>query len=92
MEGIDEEMVKGANNAAVWLVKGYQPGPAAKGAIESAMGGAPAYPSTSAMGLVSAVLAENVADFLSSKKTAEQTLQAIEAAYLTRAKEQGLVK
>ena len=92
MEGIDEEMVKGANNAAVWLVKGYQPGPAAKGAIESAMGGAPAYPSTSAMGLVSAVLAENVADFMSGKKTAEQTLQAIEASYLTRAKEQGLVK
>jgi ABC-type glycerol-3-phosphate transport system substrate-binding protein len=92
MEGIDEEMVKGANNAAVWLVKGYQPGPAAKGAIDSAMGGAPAYPSTSAMGLVSAVLAENVADFMSGKKTAEQTLQAIEASYLTRAKEQGLVK
>lgn len=92
MEGIDEEMVRANNNSAVWLVKGYVPGPAAKGAIESAMGGAPAYPSTSAMGLVSAVLAENVADFMTGKKTAEQTLQAIEASYLTRAKEQGLVK
>lgn len=92
MEGIDEEMVKANNNAAVWLVKGYVPGPAAKGAIESAMGGAPAYPSTSAMGLISAALGENVADFLTGKKTAEQTLQAIEASYLTRAKEQGLVK
>jgi len=92
MEGIDEEMVKANNNAAVWLVKGYVPGPAAKGAIESAMGGAPAYPSTSAMGLISAALGENVADFMSGKKTAEQTLQAIEASYLTRAKEQGLVK
>lgn len=92
MEGIDEEMVKANNSAAVWLVKGYVPGPAAKGAIESAMGNAPAYPSTSAMGLVSAALGENVADFLTGKKTAEQTLQAIEASYLTRAREQGLVK
>ncbi len=92
MEGIDEEMVKANNNAAVWLLKGYVPGPSAKGAIESAMGGAPAYPSTSAMGLISAALGENVADFMTGKKTAEQTLQAIEASYLTRAKEQGLVK
>ena len=92
MEGIDEEMVKANNSAAVWLIKGYAPGRAAQGAIASAMGGAPNYPSTSAMGIVSAVLAENVADFVSGKKTAEQTLQAIEASYLTRAKEQGLVK
>lgn len=92
LEGIDEEMVTANNAAAVWLIKGYKPGRAAEGAIASAMGGAPAYPSTSAMGLISASLAENVADFMSGKKTAEQTLQAIEAAYLTRAKEQGLVK
>ena len=92
VEGIDEEMVKANNNAAVWLIKGYVPGRAAQGAIASAMGGAPNYPSTSAMGIVSAVLAENVADFMSGKKTAEQTLQAIEAGYMTRAKEQGLVK
>ena len=92
LEGIDEEMVKANNNAAVWLIKGYTPGRAAQGAIASAMGGAPHYPSTSAMGLISASLAENVADFMTGKKTAEQTLQAIEASYLTRAKEQGLVK
>lgn len=92
MEGIDEEMVRANNNAAVWLIKGYTPGPAAQGAIASAMGGAPAYPSTSAMGLVSAAVGENAADFLTGKKTAEQTLQAMEASYLTRAKEQGLVK
>ena len=29
MEGIDEEMVKANNNTAVWLIKGYTPGPAA---------------------------------------------------------------
>jgi spermidine/putrescine-binding protein len=92
MEGIDEEMVRANNNAAVWLIKGFVPGPAAKGAIESAMGGAPSYPSTSAMGLISASVGENVTDFMTGKKTAEQTLMAIEAAYLNRAREQGLVK
>ncbi len=92
LEGIDEEMVKANNNAAVWLIKGYVPGPAAAGAIASAMGGAPNYPSTSAMGLISAALGENVADHLSGKKSAEDTLKAIETSYLTRAKEQGLVK
>ncbi len=92
MEGIDEEMVKANNNAAVWLIKGYQPSAFSAGAIASAMGGAPAYPSTSAMGLVSAAAGETVADFISGKKTAAQTLAEMEEKYLLRAREQGLVK
>ena len=92
MEGIDEEMVKANNNTAVWLIKGYAPGPAATGAIASAMAGAPNYPSTSAMGLVSAAAGEGVADFMTGKKTAEKTLADMEANYLLRAREQGLVK
>ncbi len=92
MEGIDEEMVKANNNTAVWLIKGYTPGRSAVGAIASAMAGAPNYPSTSAMGLVSAAAGESVADFMTGKKTAEKTLIDMEANYLLRAKEQGLVK
>jgi multiple sugar transport system substrate-binding protein len=92
MEGIDTEMVKANNNAAVWLIPGFVPGRLAQGAIASAMAGAPNYPSTTAGGLISAVIGEQVADFLTGKKTAEKTLADIEATYLTRAREGGLVK
>ena len=44
------------------------------------------------MGLMSSAIGERTADFLTGKKTAEATLADIEAAYLTRAREQGLVK
>jgi ABC-type glycerol-3-phosphate transport system substrate-binding protein len=92
MEGIDEEMVKANNGAAVWLLKGYTPGRLAQGAIASANGGPPPYPSTTTMGLIASALGDNVADFLTGKKTAERTLADAETAYLTKAREQGLVK
>lgn len=92
LEGIDEEMLKANPTTAVWLIKGYTPGRLAAGVIASAVGGAPNYPSTSAMGLVSAAAGELTADFLTGKKTAEQTLIDMEASYLLRAREQGLVK
>ncbi|MGL4636615.1 MAG: ABC transporter substrate-binding protein [Beijerinckiaceae bacterium] len=92
MEGIDEEMVKANNAAAVWLVKGYTPTRFAAGAIASAEGGAPNYPSTTQMGIMSAAIGERVADFMTGKTTAEQTLAAIEATYTTKAKEAGLIK
>lgn len=92
MEGLDEEMVKANNNAAVWLVKGYQPTKLAAGSIASAEAGAPGYPSTSAMGLIHSAIGEKLADFMTGKTDARATLAAIEAAYLVKAREQGLVK
>lgn len=92
MEGIDEEMVKANNNDAVWLIKGYVPGRLAQGAIASANAGAPNYPSTTVMGLVASSLGEGLADFMTGKKTAEQALADIEKAYVTKAKEQGILK
>lgn len=92
MEGLDERTVKAAPGAAVWLIKGYVPGKYAGGAVASANGGAPPYPSTTTMGLISTVVGENTADFLTGKKTVEATLAAMDAAYLTRARELGLVK
>lgn len=92
MEGLDERTVKAAPGAAVWLIKGYAPGKYAGGAVASANGGAPPYPSTTTMGLISTVVGENTADFLTGKKTVEATLAAMDAAYLTRARELGLVK
>jgi multiple sugar transport system substrate-binding protein len=92
MEGLDEEMVKANNDAAVWLVKGFVPGRLAMGAIASANGGAPNYASTTSMGLIHSAIGEKVADFMTGKLTAQQALAEMEASYLVKAKEQGLVK
>ena len=91
MEGMDEEMVKANNDIAVWLIKGYTPGPLAAGAAGSAEGGAPGYPASTAMGLMHTALGNNVSDFLTGAKSAEQTLADVEAAYTTAAKEAGLL-
>ena len=89
---LNENMVKANNGAAVWLIKGFTPARAAEGAIATAMAGAPPYPSTITMGIAMTAIGDNAADFLTGKKTAEQTLAAMEAAYLVKAREQGLVK
>lgn len=92
MEGLSEHTVAAAPGAAVWLIKGYTPGKYAVGAVASANAGAPPYPSSVVVGLIGSVAGDGVADFLTGKKTAEKTLADMEAAYLTKAKEQGLVK
>ena len=91
MEGIDREMVTSNNDAAVWLINGYTPGPMAMGAAETAENGALPYPNGVEMGLMHTALGNNVADFLTGKETAEQTLIDIEAEYTTAAKEKGLL-
>ena len=91
MEGIDREMVTNNNDAAVWLINGYTPGPMAMGAAETAENGALPYPNGVEMGLMHTALGNNVADFLTGKETAEQTLLDIEAEYTTAAKEKGLL-
>ena len=92
LEGIGPRTMQAAPGAVVWLTKGYVPGKFAEGVVASANAGAPAYPSTAVMGLVSAVIGDGVADFLTGRKTAEKTLADIETAYMVKAKEQGLVK
>ena len=91
MEGIDKEMVRKNNDLAIWLVNGYEPGPMAMGAAETAENGALPYPNGVEMGLMHTALGNNVADFLTGKETAEQTLMDIEAEYTTAAKEKGLL-
>ena len=92
MEGLDERMVKANNDAAVWLVKGFVPGRLAQGAIASAEAGAPSYPASPALGLMQAALGNNIADYLTGKKSAAETLTATEAEYTLKAKEKGLLK
>ncbi|SEK02446.1 carbohydrate ABC transporter substrate-binding protein, CUT1 family [Cribrihabitans marinus] len=93
VEGLDEEMVSANNEAAIWLVPGYEPGRFATGAIEtlSAQPSPPAYPSTTAMGLMHTALGNGISDYLTGAKDAETALADIEAAYITSAKEAGLI-
>ena len=91
MEGIDTDMVTKNNDAAVWLIKGFKPGPMAMGAAATAENGALPYPNGMQMGLMHTALGNNVADFLTGKETAEQTLNDTAAKYTTAAKEKGLL-
>ncbi len=94
MEGMDTEMVKANNDAAVWLIEGYEPGRLAKGAIETATHDpAPlSYPSSVEMGLMHTALGNEVAAFLTGSRNAERTLEAIEASYSTAAREAGVMQ
>ena len=92
MEGIDSEMVKGANDVAVWLVDGFKAGDLAVGAIETAQGGTVPYPASPQMGLMHTALGSGIAAYLTGEKDAKTTLADIEAAYTTSAKEAGLIK
>ena len=91
MEGLDREMVEANNDIAVWLIDGFEPTPVSRGAIETANNGAVPYPASSAMGLMHTALGNGVSDFLTGAKDAATTLADIENAYLTAAKEQGLI-
>ena len=92
LEGLDKEMVMANNDTAVWLIEGYKAGPMAQGAAQTALNGAVPYPASPQMGLMHTALGNGIPDFLTGKKSASATLAEIEAAYLTSAKEKGLVK
>ena len=93
LEGLDTEMVQANADVAIWLIPGYEPPRLAEGAIATLNANPPAtaYPSTSAMGLMHTALGNGVADYLTGAKDAETALADIEAAYLTAARESGLI-
>ncbi len=92
LEGLSPRMVEANNDAAVWLVSGYQPGPLAEGTIQSLSAGAPAYPASTRMGILQPAIGNNIDDFLTGQTTAEQALAAVEAEYENKAREAGLVQ
>ena len=91
MEGMDTEMVKSNNDAAVWIIEGYQAGTTASGAAATAQNGAKPYPASTQMGLMQKAIQNNIADFLTGVSDAVTTLAEIEADYLVSAKEAGLL-
>ncbi len=96
MEGLDSEMVQAGsnNNAAIWLVAGYEPTDMASGAIATATASPapPSYPSTAQMGLIHTALGNELPAFFTGDRDAAATLAAIEEAYTTAAKEAGVLE
>lgn len=89
MHGMSDKMVEANNDAAVWLMESYQPGPAAAGVAATASAGADPYPMLPYMGLLHQAIFEELPDFLQGNENAEKTLADIEAAYVAAAKEAG---
>ncbi len=94
MEGLDTDMVKANNDDAIWLISGYVPNRLAEGAIATASASpAPqSYPSTSQMGLMHTALGNELPAFFTGERDAAATLAAVEEAYITAAKEAGLIQ
>ena len=94
MEGLDTEMVTANNDAAIWLVSGYQPTEMAQGAIATATfdPAPPAYPTTTQMGLLHTALGNELPAYFTGERDAAATLAAVEDAYNTAAKEAGIMQ
>jgi ABC-type glycerol-3-phosphate transport system substrate-binding protein len=92
MVGISPDNIAAHPKAAAWLVKGYEPTPAAVGVFETAQGGARPYPMLPYMGLLHTALGDNLAEFMQGQESAEQALADVTAAYTTKAKEGGFIK
>jgi multiple sugar transport system substrate-binding protein len=84
-------MVAANNDDAVWLLEGFQPGPAAAGVSATAQGGAKPYPMVPQIGLLHNALGAELSDFMQGNESAEQALADVEAAYTTTATEAGFL-
>lgn len=92
MKAIAPDMATTNPAAAAWLIKGYQPTPAAVGVFETVTAGARPYPMLPYMGLLHTALGDNLAEFMQGQETAEQALADVTAAYNTAATEAGFLK
>lgn len=92
MHAIAPELAQEEPELAVWLLKGYEPTPAAEGVIASVQGGAPGYPTAPFMGLLHTAIDENIVAFMQGEEGAEQALADAEAAYEATAREAGFIQ
>ena len=83
------DMVAANNDAAIWLIDGFKPGPAAAGVSATAAGGAKPYPMIPYVNLMHNALGSELVDFYKGEESAEDALADVEAAYITAAKEAG---
>jgi multiple sugar transport system substrate-binding protein len=86
------EIIAEHNDDALWLAPGFAPGDAAVGAAETfASGMAAPYPMNKFIGPMHNALGAGIAAYLTGDKDAATTLADIEAAYVTDAREKGLI-
>ncbi len=88
---LDSAVISANNDAAIWLSPAFTPGAAAQGAFDTAAGGAPNYPMNKYIGSMHGALGSGLAAFMTGDKDAATTLADIEAAYISDAKEKGLL-
>lgn len=92
MSALSSDMVAENNDKAIWLIDGFQPGPAAAGVSATAAGGAKPYPMIPYVGLMHNALGAELVDFFKGDESAEDALSDVEAAYRTAAKEAGFLQ
>jgi ABC-type glycerol-3-phosphate transport system substrate-binding protein len=92
MHGISPETAQEHPAAAVWLIEGYEPTPAATGVLATMEAGARPYPTLPYMGLMHTALGNELAEFMQGDETAEQALADASRAYTTAAREAGFLK
>ncbi len=88
---LNADMVAEHNDDAIWLVEGFQPGPAAAGVAATFAGGAKPYPMIPYVNLMHNALGAELVDFLKGDESAEDALADVEAAYVTSAREAGFL-
>jgi len=91
MTALNSDMVMENNDAAIWLIDGFKPGPAAAGVSATAAGGAKPYPMIPYAGLMHNALGAELVDFYKGTESAEAALADVEAAYIEAAKEAGFL-
>jgi len=73
------------------MIDGYEPTPASAGVFATMSSGAKPYPMIPYASLLHTALGNELPDFFSGKESAEKTLEDVEAAYITAAKEKGFL-
>jgi ABC-type glycerol-3-phosphate transport system substrate-binding protein len=92
MHAIRPEIAQAHPNAAVWLIEGYEPGPAAVGVVANAVGGARPYPMVPWMGLLHETLGTELADFMQGREDADKALADVTAAYTAAGQQAGYLQ
>jgi ABC-type glycerol-3-phosphate transport system substrate-binding protein len=91
MHGTSPEVAKKYAKVAAWLIKGYEPTPAAVGVFETLKAKAKPYPMVPYMGLLHTALGDELAQFMQGQESAKQALADVTRAYNTAAKEGGFL-
>ncbi|MDE0523650.1 MAG: extracellular solute-binding protein [Boseongicola sp.] len=92
VSGLTPDLMEEHNDKAIWLIEGFQPGPAAAGVSATAAAGAKPYPMIPFINLMHNALGSELVDFYKGDESAEDALADVEAAYRTSAKEAGFLQ